>query len=285
MVRILALLVLWTFSAGHCAAAERVLTLSFSGEPRRVTAAELLARPDATLLTVPKDAAYHRDMKYRAVPLLALIGPELNGDFDTIEARASDGYVSQISTALVAKGSAGGAVAWVAVEDPAAPWPNLPGQNVSAGPFYLVWENPERSAVGDAQWPFSLMTLSGVEDPLKRWPQMAVDRSVADDAPERRGQGVFAKICLSCHRIEGAGKGEMGPDLGQPMNVTEYITPLGIRAIIRNPKAVRTWPQQQMEAFDEATISNGDIDAVIAYLAYMGKRKSERDTTPSKTAP
>lgn len=285
MFRILALLVLWTFGAGHCAAAERVLTLTFGGEVRHVTAAELLARPDTTFLTVPKDAAYHREMKYRAVPLLALIGSELNGDFDTIEARASDGYASQIPSALVTKSSVGGAVPWIAVEDPAASWPKLPGQTVSAGPFYLVWENPERSDVGDAQWPFSLVSLSGGEDPLKRWPQMAVDSSVAEDAPERRGQAVFAKICLSCHRIEAAGDGEMGPDLGQPMNVTEYITPKGIRAIIRDPKAVRTWPHQQMEAFDEAAISNSDVDAVIAYLAYMGKRKSARDGAVSKPAP
>lgn len=69
------------------------------------------------------------------------------------------------------------------------------------------------------------------------------------------------------------------------MNVTEYITPKGIRAIIRNPKAVRTWPQQQMDAFDEAAISNSDVDAVIAYLAYMGKRKSARDAAATKPAP
>lgn len=213
MFRTLALLVLWTFGVSTCAAAERVLTLTFGGEARRVTAAELLARPDTTFLAVPKDAAYHRDMKYRAVPLLALIGPALNGNFDTIEARASDGYASQIPKALLTKSSAGGSVAWIAVEDPAAPWPKLPGQTVSAGPFYLVWENPERSGVGDAQWPFSLVSLSGGEDPLKRWPQMAVDRSVADDAPERRGQSVFAKTCMSCHRIEGAGMARWDPIL------------------------------------------------------------------------
>ena len=101
---------------------------------------------------------------------------------DTIEARASDGFVSQIPASLVAKGVSGGAVAWVAVEDPAAPWPNLEGRDVSAGPFYLVWQHPERSGIGSEQWPFALAELTGVEDPLRRWPQLAVDTALPDAA-------------------------------------------------------------------------------------------------------
>ena len=169
-VRILVLLVLWSLSAETCAAAERILTLSFGAQPQRVTAAELLARPDAAVLIIPKDVSYGREMKYRAVPLLGLIGDALTPEIDTIEARANDGFVSQIPSALVQKGSAAGALAWTAVEDPDAPWPNLPGQEFSAGPFYLVWENPERSAISREQWPFSLAGLSGVEDPITRCP-------------------------------------------------------------------------------------------------------------------
>ncbi|MBS0238049.1 MAG: cytochrome c [Proteobacteria bacterium] len=285
MARVLALLLLWAFSAGNCLGAERVLTLSFGGEPHRLTAAELLARPDATDLVVPNDSAYHREMKYRAVPLLGLLGTALKDGFNTIEARASDGYVSQIASDLVTKGAAGGAVAWIAVEDPAKPWPKLPDRDGSAGPFYLVWEGAERSAIGNELWPFSLASLSGVDDPIRRWPQIAVDRSLADDAPERKGQAVFIKNCMTCHRINGAGEGEMGPDLGRPMSAVDYITERGLRAIIRNPKAVRSWPQQQMEGFSEAAISNAELDALVSYLAYMGKRKSAGEALPSKATP
>jgi mono/diheme cytochrome c family protein len=280
--RIFVLLVLWGLNAEACGAAERVLTLSFSAQPQRVTAAELLARPDAAVLIVPNDVSYGRDMKYRAVPLLGLIGDALSFGFDTIEARAHDGYVSQIPSALVKKGSAGGAVAWIAVEDPGAPWPNLPGQEFSAGPFYLVWENPERSAIGKEQWPFSLAGLSGVEDPITRWPQMAVDPSLPDKSAERRGQAVFIKNCMPCHRIEGAGRADMGPDLGQPMNVTEYMSEAGLRALIRDPKAVRSWPQQQMIGFDETTVSDTEIDALIAYLAYMAKHRPAGVAPPAE---
>ncbi len=269
-IRLLMLLIAWGLGVAPSSAAERVLTLSFGGELKRITAAELLASPDAASLTVPDDVSYHRAMTYRAVPLLGLIG-DASG-FDTIEARASDGFVSQLPTPLVTKGASGGAVAWVAVEDPDAPWPNLPGQKVSGGPFYLVWEHPERSGVGAEQWPFSLVALTGVEYPVRRWPQLAVDPALPDDAAERRGQAAFIKNCMSCHRMKGAGQGEIGPDLGQPMNVTTYMTPSGIRAVIRDPKAVRTWPGQQMVGFDAKSLPDAEVEALIAFLAHMATR-------------
>lgn len=249
------------------------LTLSFGDRGQRFTAAELLARPDAATLVVPDDITYGRPITFRAVPLLALIGSSsADPALDTIEARATDGFVSQIPMALVAKGGAGGSVAWIAVESHAAPWPSLPGKTVSAGPFYLVWEHPERSAVGSEQWPYQVTSLTGVESPARRWPQMAVDAATPADAPARHGQAVFTTQCMPCHRMKGAGAADVGPDLGQPMNPTQYMSPLGLRSLIRNPKKVRTWPQQQMPAFDEATLSEADLDAVIAYLGHMAQK-------------
>jgi mono/diheme cytochrome c family protein len=99
---------------------------------------------------------------------------------------------------------------------------------------------------------------------------MVVDASLPADAPARRGQEVFTVQCLPCHRMKGAGVGELGPDLGQPMSPVQYFTPDGLRRLIRNPKSVRTWPGQIMPAFDAEKLSNADLDAVIAYLGAMG---------------
>ena len=63
----------------------------------------------------------------------------------------------------------------------------------------------------------------------------------------------------------------MGPDLGQPMNVTQYLSEAGLRAIIRNPRAVRTWPSQQMVGFDQEALPEADLDAVVAYLQAVAK--------------
>ena len=266
------LLLISTFasSLGTAHAEDRVLTLSIGPEARRFTAAQLLARPDATDLTIPADVSYGRPMKYRAVPLLPLVSA--GAAFDTIEARSADGFVSQIPLALVQKAATGGAKAWIAIEDPASPWPVLPGKTASAGPFYVVWENPQRSAIGSEQWPYQLASLTAVESPAHRWPQMVVAASVPADAPARRGQAVFTTQCLPCHRMKGAGIADVGPDLGQPMNPIQYLTPEGLRKLIRNPKTVRTWPQLQMPGFDETMLREADLDALIAYLDYMARR-------------
>jgi mono/diheme cytochrome c family protein len=242
------------------------LAVSLGDKTQVYTAIELLARADAATIAIPADVAYGRPMTFRAVPLLALVPAASDPVLDTIEARASDGFVSQLPRALIDKGASGGSVAWVAVEDPAAPWPNLPDKQASAGPFYLVWEHPERSGIGSEQWPYQTFALAGVESPAHRWPQMAVDVSLPADAPARRGQEVFTVRCLPCHRMKGAGEGELGPDLGQPMSPTQYFTPEALRKLIRNPKSVRTWPQQIMPGFDQSKISDADLDAVIAYL-------------------
>jgi len=262
---------IWCLAVASAWGDERSLALSFGGEARHVTAAELLERSDAASITIPKDVSYHRSMTYRAVPLLDLIGNVPAQSIDTIEARANDGFVSQIPASLVRQGASGGAVAWVAIEDPNAPWPNLPGRDVSAGPFYLVWEHPERSDVASEQWPYALAELAGVQDPVQRWPQLAVDPSLPANAPERRGQVVFLKNCIPCHRFNGAGESAVGPDLGRPMNVTTYMTRVGLRALIRDPKSVRTWPEQKMPGFDAASIPDADIDALIAFLAYVSQ--------------
>ena len=258
---------------------EPSLALALGGPARRFTASELLARPDAAELSVPADAAYRRAAAFRAVPLLALLAELASPDdrADTLEAHALDGFTAQIPLALVRAGATGGAVAWVAVEPPGRPWPAMPGKPDGAGPFYLVWEHPERSGVAITQWPYRLAELSAVESPAHRWPRLAVDPSLPSDAPARHGLEVFATTCLPCHRLDGAGAGEMGPDLGRPLHATEYLTERGLRALVRDPKSVRTWPMQQMPGFDADALPGPDLDALVAYLRHTaGRREAGR---------
>ncbi|CAB3748218.1 c-type cytochrome [Paraburkholderia solisilvae] len=236
------------------------------------TAAELLARPDNKSVSLTGTASgdiYRHKVEYRAVPLLALLGNHLDAHFDTVEVQATDGFVSEIPLSLVERGVHNGAVAWVAVEDPAHPWPALPNESASAGPFYLVWQFPERSGVSREQWPYKVARIALVESPDHRWPQLAVPATFAHDAGVKRGHDVFTVQCIACHKMNGGGAGAVGPDLGQPMNVTQYFKDAGLRALIRDPHQVRTWPEQRMIGFGPNVISDADIDALLKYLHAM----------------
>ena len=174
LIACLAMLMLIVVGA-KLAAAEPSMEIGLGGAMHRFTASELLARPDATEVDIPDDHDYRRATHYRVVPLLPLLAGQASDRFDTLEARATDGFVAQIPLSLVRKGAEGGATAWIAVEPPDQPWPNLPDKNTGAGPFYLVWEHPERSGVTSEQWPYQLASLTAVESPAHRWPQLAAD--------------------------------------------------------------------------------------------------------------
>jgi mono/diheme cytochrome c family protein len=252
-------------------ASEPALVIASDTGERRFRVEELLQRTDCVSMRVNGDI-YHNAVEYRAVPLLALLDDRLDGRVDTVEAQASDGFVSQIPLALITRGASGGSVAWIAVEDPARPWPTLLHKSESAGPFYLIWEHPERSGVSREQWPYNLVRLSLAESPVHRWPQLGLPAKPRSNPAARRGQDVFIIQCLPCHRLDGGGASAMGPDLNRPMNPTQYLTAAGLRALIRAPRSVRTWPNQQMAGFDKSTLPDADLDAVVAYLRLMSQK-------------
>jgi mono/diheme cytochrome c family protein len=139
-------------------------------------------------------------------------------------------------------------VALLAIEPADIPWPPLPGKTASAGPFYIVWTGASAATIRSEQWPYQVARLASQPSPAARWPALGVDPALPATHPVRAGQALFVTQC-SCHTLNGAGASTVGPDLNQPMNPTEYLTPAGLHALIRDPKSVRHWPKQQMPGF------------------------------------
>src|SRR5512140_2188942 len=100
-MRVLAMLMALTVSSWSLAAAP-VLTV----DQKKYSAEELLGRADATSITVPNDVSYRRSMTYKVVPLRALLPAPRADRYDTLEAKATDGFVAQIPLDLVARGAA-----------------------------------------------------------------------------------------------------------------------------------------------------------------------------------
>ena len=230
---------------------------------------QLLSHPQAQQIEIAADVAYKRAMSYRAVPLAALLDGVQPGDH--LQAVALDGFAAELPAAPLL--STQGARAWLAVEDPAQPWPALSKNKPSAGPFYLVWQNPEAAQIGPEQWPFQVVRFRLLAPVAQRFPALlpAADAS----AEVQAGFAVFQKNCLACHRLNGAGDSKFGPDLNIPHNPTEYFTGDFLRQYIRDPQSLRRWPQGRMPGFSEEVLSEKELELLIGYLGHMaGNRPS-----------
>jgi mono/diheme cytochrome c family protein len=237
---------------------------------RRWTTAELLSRPDAQTVTIPIDVAFRRTMQYRAVPLRGLLPGLEHGDH--LQFVASDGFSVDIAADTILNHA--GAQAWLAVEDPKQPWPTLPDNKGDAGPFYVVWTHPAAAGIGTEEWPYQLVRIQRTQDAAARFPATVPAASVPANSPIRRGYAVFQRTCFACHTLNGEGDAHMGPDLNIPHNPTEYLSPDMLRAFIRNPQSLRRWPEGKMFGFPtKESLSDADLDAVLAYLSYMAQHK------------
>jgi len=254
---------------------EPTIAVTVGNDTRSFTRSGLLARPDAKTIQVARDIAYRGPMTYRAVPVASLFAETtLPGD-SVIEAVALNGFVAQLPPDLLLNTDEGKAVAWLAIELAEHPWPPLPKKDESAGPFYIVWTGAEVGSIRSEQWPYQLAKLVSQPSPLVRWPALAVDSTLPPTDPARAGQALFIVQCLTCHKLNGAGAADVGPDLNRPQNPTEYFAPQALHDLIRNPKSVRTWPAQTMPALSDY-LSDREIDRIIGYLKHMAGRKAAR---------
>jgi mono/diheme cytochrome c family protein len=258
---------------GRAHADEPALTITMGSDTRSFTRRELLLRPDATTIEVARDISYRVPMTYRAVPVASLLAGITLPDDSVIEAVALNGFVAQIPPGLLLNTDESKAVAWLAIEPQDRPWPPLPHKDENAGPFYIVWTGAEVGSIRSEQWPYQLAKLVSQPSPAARWPALAFDPALPPTDPVRVGQALFFVQCLTCHKLNGAGAANVGPDLNVPRNPTEYFTPQGLHDLIRDPRAVRTWPAQAMPGFPPDYLSDHEIDLVIAYLKHMAGRK------------
>jgi mono/diheme cytochrome c family protein len=238
------------------------LVVSDRAISKTFTAVQLLADKAAREIEIA-DPVYKRTMSYRAIAMVDLLSDFQAGRDDYVQARALDDFSVAIPATLLKED------AFLAIETATTPWPKLLGAGTkSAGPFYIVWQSRLIADISSEYWVYHLASLTITDSPAKRWPGLAVGADVPAADPVRRGVDRFVAVCMACHRFAGEGEGTQGPDLAWPMNPVNYFQPAALRKFLRDPRSVRTWPEQKMPAFSEKSLPDADIDAIVAWLAY-----------------
>lgn len=262
----LTLFIVFLLSLPACAAQ---LTVESGSGSRSWQTAELLQHPAAQTLHITDDVSYKRNMSYRAIPLATLL-EGIKPD-DHLQAVALDGFAAELAAAPLL--SQRGAKAWLAIEDPAHPWPPLGKGKPSAGPFYLVWTDPQASHISPEQWPFQVISFKRQLPVAERFPALRPDPTLPKDSPVNQGFVLFQKNCLACHRLNGAGDAQFGPDLNIPYNPTEYFAADFLKHYIRDPQSLRQWPQARMPGFSPTVLPDNELELLIQYLQHMATRK------------
>lgn len=245
------------------------LTLELDHTSKTWQTDDLLTHPQVQTVQIVDDVSYKRTMSYRAVPLASLL-PGLKPE-SHLQAIALDGFAAELTAAPLLETR--GARAWLAVEDPAQPWPALAEGKPSAGPFYLVWTNPQAGHISPEQWPFQISRIKQLKTVAERFPALLPDPKLAANDPINQGFAVFQKNCLACHRLNGAGDAQVGPDLNIPYNPTEYFGADFLKRYIRDPQSLRHWPQAKMPAFAASVLPDSELDLLMGYLKHMAGRK------------
>jgi mono/diheme cytochrome c family protein len=245
------------------------LNLELGESSRTWQTEELLKHPQVQTITINDDVSYKRDMSYRAVPLAALL-TGIKAE-DHLQAVALDGFAAELSAAPLLNTK--GARAWLAIEDPAKPWPALSEGKPGAGPFYLVWVDPQAGNISPEQWPFQVASIKRMAPVAERFPALLPDPALKADDRVNKGFALFQKNCLACHRLNGAGDAQFGPDLNIPFNPTEYFGADFLKRYIRDPQSLRQWPQAKMPGFAATVLPDGDLEMLVGYLKHMAGRK------------
>jgi len=255
---------------------DRQLEISFPDSAAISFSSKQLRKNPALVSVVVSDAPGYQGstIDFAAVPMKALVPRRYSRAEMSVVFECLDGFAAAIPATRVLGESPNRAQAFLAIEDPAAPWPALkehPG--TTAGPFFLIWKAADSSRPVPEEWPYQIKKIV-VKDSQDEFRGIAPEKSVTSSSAIAAGFKVFVRDCSVCHTLNGVGDGHLGPDLNVPMNPTEYFKDGVFERYVRDPQSVLEWKDQRMPSFPAEVMTDAELAELHAYLEYMAGRKS-----------
>ena len=136
-----------------------------------------------------------------------------------------------------------------------------------------MWTDPQSGRISPEQWPYNVASFRQLAAVAERFPALRTDPKLASNDPINQGFVLFQTNCLACHRLNGAGDSQLGPDLNIPYNPTEYMGSDFLKLYIRDPQSLRRWPQSKMPGFAASVLPDSELALLLGYLQHMAGRK------------
>lgn len=247
---------------------ETPLKVVFEGMQKQFHIEDLKKLSSFKIITVEHDEMSGGQRRaYLAVSPAELFQSDNWNSITSLQFVAKDGMSVRLSFENLKPSSPSQSEAWLAIKPEKGDWPKTRSGH-SIAPFYLVWLKPELSHIGPEQWPYQVVEIRATKTSAQDYPQL-----MPKNDKFKAGYSVFLKNCLPCHTLNKVGDSKLGPDLNRPHSPTEYFKKDYLKKYIRDPKALRDWPQHKMPSFDKKEISNQQLDQLIEYLEHMAQSR------------
>jgi len=244
-------------------------TITFAIEGRKIRALSRRELVDelGTVDFTQLDPYYNKPKSFRALPLQKVLERGFAGTNIVLEAqhfvlRASDGYTVPLDGKRLLENGGHLAIDDTDVHDG---WQPIGPQQVSPGPFYLVWSRDDQVDLNTHPRPWQLTTIE-VSRFENSFPKV-VPTGAAEAA--QRGFAIFREQCIRCHSINQQG-GKVGPELNVPQSVVEYRPAAQLRDYIRDPSRFRYGNMPS-----NPHLKDVNLDDLLAYFTAMSQRKQD----------
>ena len=251
---------------------EATLTIESKKGNFSFTRSSLLSMKNITHVIMSNNRAYPGIIiNYNAIKLCDLLKPFPIKPADMLEFIAADKFSVLIPANKVLSCDKNSAIGYLAIE-PVKKWPLLNNKtNTTAGPFDVIWTNPEKSYISNEYWAWSVVKITHHK---KLDPKIFMTKPSIRDMQIINGYDVYMSHCAGCHSINKMGKGMIGPDLNIPKNPVEYYpNDTTLKKFIRDPQSVRIIKNDRMSGSGEDFLKNPDLNDLISYFHYMVKHK------------
>lgn len=252
--------------------AEPILTIVIGTKSQYFSRSMLLNSSEIEQITIDYNRAYPgKRMIFSSIKICSLIKSYYIQSNDMLEFISTDGFYVYVPANKVLPCQKNASIAYLAIE-PKEKWPLLSNQTgTTAGPFDVIWKDPERSYISNEYWAWSVNKIvvhkELDKDTLKLEPTVKNKQLL-------HGFNLYISHCAGCHTINHLGKAVIGPDLNYPKNPVEYYPDDKVlKQFIRNPQSIRKIENDRMSGTSEDTLNDGDLNDLISYFHYMENKK------------